>query len=145
MTRSDLLTYLSEIFKKITADLNITPADSTTAFKYALDMAFRRLGVSESSLPTAEVTGDQVEQAVALAEYYSLRRFWTHVATRVDYPAEGMMQSRSQIFRQIGDLLKEAEKRCESLGVSVSGGAQLVRTAFYLDYLEPVTEEYANG
>ena len=139
MTRAELLDYLADTFARITGELNLPQADTDTSYKYPLDQVFRRLGVAEAGLATATVSGSQVEQAQALGEYYSLLRFWTMTSTRVDYPAEGMAQKRSQLFVQIGDLLQRAEKRCEAVGVAVTGTAELQRVSLLLDYIEPVT------
>jgi hypothetical protein len=142
MTRAELFDYLADTFTRITKELNLPEADTDNSYRYPLDQAFRRLGVAETSLATAEVSGLQVEQATALGEYYSLLRFWTITSTRTDYPAEGMAQKRSQLFTQIGDLLQRAEKRCEALGVSVTGTTELQRISLLLDYIEP---ELTNG
>ena len=140
MTRAELLDYLADTFTRITKELNLPEADTDTSYKYPLDQAFRKLGVAESSLATAEVTGSQVEQAQALGEYYSLLRFWTMVSTRVDKAAEGIPLKRSQLFTQIGDLLQRAEKRCATLGVSVTSTPELQKAYLLLDYIEPVVD-----
>ena len=136
MTRTDLLTYLSDLYDEISSEWS--NFNAATFYAAPLASTFRRLGVDES----AEIATADQESAEALGEYYSLRRFLARVATRVDYPADKMMQARSQLFKQIQDLLKEAEGRCASLGVTVTGGTDYSMMTMALDYIEP---EDSNG
>ena len=138
MTRADLLTYLTGQFGQLESETGQASADTIGGYKLPIDAALRRLGVSELNLATATVADSKAEAALALVEYHALRRFRFLVSTRIDYPATQMMNSRSQIFRQIDDLLKETEERCSTLGYPVADANDYGMLHLNLDILEPL-------
>lgn len=138
MTRAGLLAYLQSLFGSLAVETQTPLTDTETGFKYPLDAAFRRLGVAEADLATAETTS--VEAAQALGEYFSLRRFRALLAARMDFDATGVQGPRSQPFEHVSALLEEAADRCAATGYGVGGDEGATHVRWNLDYIEPVTE-----
>jgi hypothetical protein len=137
LTRANLTSYLASTFAPIARETATMPSDTSDGFALPIDATLRRLGTAESLLATGTVAVGLENAAYALAEYHSLLRFWRLLATRVDMPATGIMSPRSQIFRQVGDLLKAAEARCAALGYPITEKSSSYLVRIGLDYIEP--------
>lgn len=137
LTRAALTAYLAAVFAPIAKETATLSSDTSDGYGLPINATLRRLGTVESLLSTGTVADGQEDAAYALAEYYSLLRFWRLLATRVDMPATGMMTPRSQIFRQVADLLEDARKRCESLGYPITDASSSSMIRLGLDYIEP--------
>lgn len=137
MNRSDSVTYLSEQFGTIAAELGVTATDTTAGYKAPIDTALRLVGITETDLATAEVTANIVTYQTAL-DFTTLQYLWRKASVRVDITVgtPAVSKKRSQVFAQIGDMLKAARSAAEDAGV-LDGAASWQAGRIGLDYLEP--------
>lgn len=128
MDRATLLAYLIATFSTLFAETKTGESDDPNGIGYELDQVFRV--VTEGDSTVAEATE-------ALGEYYLLRRFRKVLSTRGDIQTHNMHPARSQIFKNVTDLLKEAAERCAALGYPVEATQGYDLGYLQTDWTEP--------
>lgn len=141
MNRSDSVTYLSEQFGTIAAELGVTATDTTAGYKAPIDTALRLIGTAEGDIATADITSDVTGYLAAL-DYTALLRFQRMYATRVDISIgePAVDKKRSQSFKNLAELLAQAKDAAIAAGVLDTANGWTVGR-LNLDFLEPSLDE----
>lgn len=143
MNRTEAVTYLGEQFSTIATELGVTATDTAAGYKGPIDAALRLIGTAEGDIAAADVTSD-VPAYLAALDYTTLLRFSRMAAVRVDIEVgePNVIKKRSQMFKAIGELLKQAKEAAEAAGViDTANGWTLGR--LQLDFLEPSLADLA--
>lgn len=137
MNRAAALAYLGEQFGTLATELGMTATDDTAGYKAPIDTALRVVGTAEADLATA-VIADDVARYLAALDYAALQHLWRKAAARVDISVgdPAVDKKRSQVFKQIGEMLKDARRAAEDAGV-LTGTSTWTLGRFTLDFLEP--------
>lgn len=124
ITRTSVMQYVSGRYAALITALGLAASDAPTTFGPAIDQVFLALGVAAADLASASAADSTYVKAYALADYYTLQYLAAAAAAKVDVSSDGAVQQgqRSQLFRHIKDLLKEAAQRVEELGYENTGG-----------------------
>lgn len=136
MNRSEAVTYLGEQFADLATDAGVTATDTAAGYKGPIDAALRLIGTSESDIATADITSSVADYLAAL-DYTALLRFHRLYAVRVDISVgePAVDKKRSQAFKAIGELLKQAKEAAEVAGVLDSADGWVLGR-MQLDFLE---------
>lgn len=132
ITRGNMQDYAEVQHAELGVEAGIALTDTTAGIGLALDQAVAKLGDDT----------DNLDAAYALTDYYVLQRIWYALASRVDFDATAVQQKRSQVFNQVGMLLRDAEKRCAAAGHAVATEKRVGLVEYVTDYLEPALEEW---
>lgn len=139
MERAGLMQWVAVSLAALLKVAALSAADTPDGLQYPLDSALRRLGA-----PTAGPVPAGLEQAAeALAEYYTLLRVRTGLATRTDVEAQNARSAKSQLFNQVTELIADAANRAAAAGYDPNGaagdGAPTAASGFRigLDFIEP--------
>lgn len=119
----------------------MTATDDTAGYKAPIDMALRLIGTDEADIATADITSDVFDYQVAL-DFAALQHLWRKAAARVDIEVgdPSVSKKRSQLFKQIGEMLKEARAAAENAGV-IDGASSWTSGRVNLDFLEVATAD----
>jgi hypothetical protein len=141
MTRDEAVRYLSAEFSSLEALTGTVAADHPDGYQTVIDNSLRGMGVEEADLSAAVVEID-VEDYLALLDYYALRRFWRILSTRADIEVDGVPIKRSQYFAQVKELLNDAAQIVASKGLvpDAVGSDGFEMGYINLDYLEPAQD-----
>lgn len=140
MDRTAATTYLTEEFRELASESKFTSQQTTDAYNVAIDNSLRYLSFAEVDLATADVAQADVRKYLALLEYYALKRFLRLLSLRYDVKAgNGAIEAmRSQPYRQVKELLDDAEATCQTLGLNIGAPVPAVQPfRLQLDFLEP--------
>lgn len=137
MNRAAALTYLSETFATIATDLGVTATDNAAGYKSVIDYALRLGGTAEADLATADITSGIPGYLIAL-DYAALLRFQRMASTRVDIEVgdPAVNKKRSQLFKAISDMLKDAKAAAENCGI-LDGASSWSMGRLPTDWIEP--------
>lgn len=141
MDRTDAVSYLSEQFSTIATELGVTATDNAEGYKGPIDAALRLIGTAEADLAVADITSDVGDYLAAL-DYAALLRFQRMAAIRVDLAVgePSVDKKRSQLFKALGEMLKDAKSAAENAGV-LDGASTWTLGRMQLDYLEVATAD----
>ncbi len=138
MNRTAATAILTTEYAELVTEVKFTTQQTSDAYTFAVDMSLRQLGYTEDVLATTDVPQSQITVYLALLNYYALRRFSRLLSIRFDVQIAGSLQAlRSQAFKQVQQLLEEAEAECANLGYAVGSKSGLQMGRVPLDYLEP--------
>lgn len=139
MDRTAALDHLTDEYRELAVDAKFSEQQTTDAYNKAIDMSLRWLKVEENDLSSAVVEQVDVLKYLALLNYYALRRFQRILAIKFDVKLPGPVEAqRSQAFRMVESLLKDAKAELAVQGVDIDGTQNVMQVVrFNLDFLEP--------
>jgi len=142
MNRGGVLLYLQSSLAQLAVAAKLpATTDAPNGWGGVLDQTLRTLGVAEVDLPNPVTDYAPVGDVLALARYYGLEALLTHLATAVDiaFDAPAMAKKRSQLFKQVTELLDRALTDITRRGY----GPALYRSGtLNIDYIEPINPEF---
>ena len=138
LSRAQAAAHLQYQFSALASEISQAATDaSATGYGPDIDQALRQLGESEANLSAATVADAFAPAYLALAEYYSLRRFGRQLALSADLSSGTLSTKASQKSATIRALTAEAAERAAGMGYAVGGAASWSTGLINLDYLEP--------
>ncbi len=137
MDRAAATTYLTTEYQELVADAGLSNQQVSDAYNLALDIALRQLGVGEADLPTWDVPDSQVLAYLALAGYYTLRRFVRLLSVRVSVTVAGSLSAaRNQAATACKAILDDLKAECAARGYPIDV-EQATMGYLNLDFQEP--------
>lgn len=135
ITRANIADYLDSQFSALAASVG-QDTDSEIGYGPDIDAALRKLGTARSDLATATLADSDEEAALALSEFYALRRFWRQLGDRVKHTMGTTSYDFASQQASVKAMLDEAKSAVAALGYDVTGEGW--STAYLnLDWLEP--------
>ncbi len=139
MNRTDGLAYLKDEYQELSTEAGLSQDAELKAYGTVIDQSLRQLGFTEDQLGVATLTPNEVVPFLALLDYFALSRFARIFSTRMDVQLSSAINAaRSQVYKQVKELLDKAEARLSGLGVSPVDMLTVGR--LNLDFLEPEME-----
>lgn len=136
MNRAQATSYLAGQFSELADIAGVVTTDTTSGFGPAIDQSLRKLGYTETQLPTADETANVVA-FIALLEVYALKKLQRALAIKYNYSIDGQSHSEEPVFQHLKDMLTEAKETAASAGFTVDGADSWESWRFNLDIYEP--------
>lgn len=127
-TRQGIAAYLSDQFGPLVTSVGTgqTFADGVGGVKTIIDSVWRQIGVDESELSTGTIETTDIPAALALANYFQLKKISTDAAGSVNISVPSMSVSKGQVSSNLEKLLAQAREEAQSygylVGVSITNG-----------------------
>src|SRR5579875_4055872 len=137
MDRPTATAYLTTEYQELVADAGLSTQQVSDAYNLALDMALRQLGYPEESLSTTDTLDSEVLGYLALAGYYTLRRFVRLLSVRVAVTVAGSLTAaRQQAATACKAILDDLKAECAARGYPIDV-EQATMGYLNLDFQEP--------